>query len=83
MTKTIEELVRELEAAEDDAGANGHTNAAHQRILDATEAIRAAVECEHFDRLKRHAQTPLDLGVARFAAEVFALLDPKREKTEP
>ena len=43
-TKTIEALVRELEAAEEDAGTNGHTDAAHQRILDATEALRAATQ---------------------------------------
>ena len=41
---TIKELVEALEAAEDNAGYNGHTDEAHAKILAATEALRAAVE---------------------------------------
>jgi hypothetical protein len=35
----LKELVVALEKAEDDAGSNGHTDAAHKRIINATNDI--------------------------------------------
>ena len=43
-TENLARAVRELEAAENDAGANGHTDAAHARIVKATEAIRVLAD---------------------------------------